>query len=210
MTASLTRTASCHEILPRLSSYALGRLSLPETQLVYSHLLDCGTCWESADSRLAGVPERKPKKLLFIFPAAAAAVVFLAVPLFSSAHVSSHVPFSAANRSPVHSAVVPVRTGKTDFRPQAGSAYYIRLYVEDLPSAEKNVRRILSAIPLTEIKGPYAGRYYLTATPAQLAFFAYRLAEVGDPGITRVGERRWRDEASFDQNACSATLDLVS
>ncbi len=210
MTASLTRTASCHEILPQLSSYALGRLSLAETQQVYSHLLDCGTCWESADCQLAGTFARKPKSFLLIFPAAAAAAVFLAVPLFSSAHVSTPATFPAANPAPVSSTSASIQTGKAHFQPQAGSAYYIRLHVANLPAAEKTIGRILSAIPLTEIKGPYASRYYLTATPNQLAFFAHRLAEVGDPGVTRVGERRWRDEASFDQNACSATLDLVS
>lgn len=90
----------------------------------------------------------------------------------------------------------------------AGTAYYVRLHIEDLRAAQRAMRRVFSEAAVLRIKGPYAGRYYVAATPAQVQALLRTLSRVGDPGVIATGTGRWLDDP-LPPGACSLVLDLL-
>ncbi len=193
---------SCQEVGWYLASYLQGKLSLRKSQQVYAHLSRCGTCRTQAERVRTSHSSWKPGVRLFTLPAAALASVWVAPFLFQGARPAPVSP----------SGMVPASAGiarRERFAGQPGAGYYVRLHVPSLTAAEKAIQRILSESPVLRAKGPYAGRYYLTATPAQLNALMRRLSEVGDPGAVHVGGRRWSDDEPILPEACTAILDLL-
>ncbi|MCM8794326.1 MAG: zf-HC2 domain-containing protein [Candidatus Omnitrophica bacterium] len=209
MTVSSRERLSCREIRPRLSSYARGRLSLPETRMVYAHLTGCGICRLDVEPLFKAKSRRTFSVTFFTVPAAVAVTAFFTLPLLSNAHLSG--PSAATVLRPAPTGPVPLSSGKAAprFLAKPNRAYYIRLKSGN-PYAEDALDRLLFTSRLLEMRGPYAGRYYLTATASQLTELAGRMADIGKADVTEVGPRRWWGKTISDPDSCSVTVDLTS
>lgn len=170
---------SCRQVRGQLSAYKQGGLSLPKSQQVYAHLVNCRIC------RSGSRPLTLPAGVL----ATLGALLFVLGGMY-----------------PANPPMVKATSGATG---PTGMAYYVRLQVMDRTAAERQIGQILSEAPVLKAKGPYAGRYYMTATSEQLGILMGRLRGIGDPGSVTVGSRRWWPGDPLDPQACSVTLDLL-
>ena len=192
MSVSSATAPSCQEVRAQLSRYTQGDLSLPETQRIYAHLIQCKSCRQPAPSRSITLP--------FGVLATAGSILLL----LYSAYLPT--PNSVASPATLPSSLSRPLHG---FSGEIGSAYYVRIQVNNRFAAENSIGRILAEAPLLKAKGPYAARYYIIATSDQMEGLLGRLREVGDAGIVRVGNRRQWPNDPMDPGACSVTLDLI-
>jgi len=210
--------ASCLGIQLQLPLYLQGRLNLRKSQQIYAHLNRCKICRIAADDSTSyGAAEQKPVSRSVVLKTGAVATGAVVLFIFSGLFLpgpslsSTPLPRSAPSPSPALSPSSAPSPHKptSGFLAKAGAAYYLPLHVLKISTAEEAVTRLLLESPVLKSRGPYAGRFYLTVTPAQLIALMEKLNGVGDPGIVRVGHRRpWGDDPS-EPNACSVSLDLL-
>ncbi|MBI3333249.1 MAG: zf-HC2 domain-containing protein [Candidatus Omnitrophica bacterium] len=184
---------SCIEARERLTHYVQGKLPLSKTRQISAHLSRCRGCRSLSTSSTSSW---KPAVRLFTVPAAALATAGVAWCLLFG-RPSSRTPIAAQAASQPF-----------PFRP--GDAYYLRLHILNAGQTEKALSRVLAKSPVLQAKGPYAGRYYLTATPEQTAALVPLLAKRGDLETARVGSRRLWPGDPDEPNACSLVVDLLS
>lgn len=194
---------SCREIRIRIAAYTQGELSLSSAQQVYAHLSQCDSCRETAGT--LGSQQTQTRNLGSLTLRAGALATVGAALFFL--YYGIYLPNLSTTPAVAYSHEIPV--SNTGFAGRAGAAYYVRLHVTDRAAAEETISRILAHTPVLQAKGPYAARYWITATPEQLATLMRRLAATGDPGAVLVENRPWWFEDPSTPNACPVMLDLI-
>ena len=193
----------CKEIRGQWVAYGQGELSLPKTQRVYTHLSRCSSC------RVA-IKEQQPQRLLATSVGSrtlrAGVLATVGTALFFLYGI--YLP-SLQRSAPSSASTHPVSAPMSTFVGRAGAAYYVRLHVADLGTAEGAISKILMEVPGLRAQGPYTGRYCITATPKQLTALMRRLEGMGDSETASVGNRPWWFEDTSVPNVCSVMLDLL-
>ena len=188
-----TVSCACPEIRAHLSHYVRGNLSLQESRQVCAHLARCVGCRAVADGQQVAVHQPGTPRPLIIRATALTMLVVTFVLIRMIRPVGSQAV-----------TIEPIR----EFSARPGTAYYVRLHVEDPANAQRAVTEILESIAGLQVDGPYSARYYLGATPEQLAALLRRLAKVGDPDAIAIGDHRWLDKP-LAPGAGAVLLDLL-
>lgn len=193
-------TRSCPHIHEFLAAYTHGTLSLPHTRSISTHLKQCVACRAAADGQQ--VVWSLDTQNGWAWLGTALTLVVVGMLLWPRPDAARPAMKRAAP-------VLPARDTASRFVATPGAAYYVRLHVSNHAAAHAAIAKILADLHPLQAEGPYAHRYYLTATPEQLATLLGQFTRVGDPDTLQVGTRQWFDGPAAP-NACAATLDLFS